>query len=89
MIGSDNYVTRNDRHGPIILHTILDGDNRDIRVIKPEDNNVWSSNHSLPNAKGRNLNLHTRNDMVSGLSPIMISFSDTGEHFVNMTLNKE
>ena len=88
MIGGDNYVTRNDRHRQVIMHTIVDGDNGDIRVIKPEVNNVWELNHSLPTRNSASYSLkHTQKcEEVNNLSPIQISFSDKGEHFVNFQL---
>ena len=91
MIGGDNYVTRNDRQGPIILHTIVDGDNGDIRVIKPEVNNVWASNHSLPTRNGASCHLKSTNksETIENLSPIQISFSDCGEHFINFDLHND
>jgi hypothetical protein len=88
MIGGDNYVTRDDRHRQVIMNTIVDGDDGDIRVIKPEVSNVWASNHSLPNRNSASCILkHTQNcEEVSNLSPIQILFSDKGEHFVNFQL---
>ena len=91
MIGGDNYVTWNDRHRKVIMHTIVDGDNEDIRVIKPEVTNVWASNHSLPTRKSATSGArHNQNsEAIENLSPIQISFSECGKHFVNFNLHND
>ena len=91
IIGSDNYVTMNDRHRQMIMHTVVDGDNGDIRVIKPAMNNVWASNLSLPNTRRSSPHLKTnQNDpVIDHLSPIQISFSENGQHFVNLNLHND
>ena len=43
IIGSDNYITRNDRHSQMICHTVDEGDNVDVSVIKPAAADVWGS----------------------------------------------
>jgi hypothetical protein len=90
MIGSDNYVTRVDRHRQVIMHTV-DGDNGDIRVIKPDVSNVWTFNHSLPTRNGASCHLKSTNKCktMENLSPIQISFSDCGEHFINFDLHND
>ena len=67
------------------MHTTVDGDNGDIRVIKQEVNNIWASNHSLPTRNSDSCSSkHIRYcEADNDLSPIQIFFSDTGEHFVN------
>ena len=89
VIGSDNYVIRSDNCKQMIMHTVAQGDNGDIRVIKPGINNLWASNPALSgHRKAGPLHIEKMNS-VSGLSPIHISFSQTGKHFVNLNLHSE
>ena len=71
------------------MQTVVDGDNGDIRVIRPVQlNNVWASNHSLPNSRksSNHLQKPQTHQSVLGLSPIEISFCENGQHFVNLNL---
>ena len=88
MIGGDNYVTRNERHRQVIMHTIVDGD---IKVIKTEVNNVWASNHSLPTRYSGSYHLKCKNKSktIEKMSTVQIAFSDCGEHFINFDLHND
>ena len=87
VIGGDNYVVRGDRHCQVIMHTVVQGDNGDIRVIHPRMDNGWSSHPDLFSSREQGNNKLERENNISGLSPIQISFNESGRHFVNLNLH--